>query len=153
MPDVAALQAFLDRVPVLRQAGAGASAMRPLPVPAIDIGIGPRDLDPDGLRQDPRRSVQGRQRLADRIVTTSPDVTGTTNLGPWVNRRKLFAREAQADTFMDENIPSTAKWEFAPEGQHIELGIAEMNLFLLLGAAGLSHSPVRQAADPDRHGL
>jgi pyruvate dehydrogenase E1 component len=29
---------------------------------------------------------------------------------------------------------------FSPEGQHIELGIAEMNLFLLLGAAGLSHS-------------
>jgi pyruvate dehydrogenase E1 component len=42
--------------------------------------------------------------------------------------------------FRRENIPSTAKWEFTPEGQHIELGIAEMNLFLLLGAAGLSHS-------------
>jgi pyruvate dehydrogenase E1 component len=67
-------------------------------------------------------------------------VTGTTNLGPWVNRRKLFARAARADTFMDEKIASTAKWEFTPTGQHIELGIAEMNLFLLLGAAGLSHS-------------
>ncbi len=78
--------------------------------------------------------------LAARIVTTSPDVTGTTNLGPWVNRRKLFARTAQADTFQDQKIPSTAKWDFTPAGQHIELGIAEMNLFLLLGAAGLSHS-------------
>src|SRR5690606_9636133 len=37
-------------------------------------------------------------------------------------------------------IPSTAKWEFTPQGQHVELGIAEMNLFLLLGAAGLGHS-------------
>ncbi|HEY9039049.1 MAG TPA: 1-deoxy-D-xylulose-5-phosphate synthase N-terminal domain-containing protein [Roseovarius sp.] len=83
---------------------------------------------------------KGDSELAARIVTTSPDVTGTTNLGPWVNRRKLFARTAQADTFKDHNIPSTAKWEFTPEGQHIELGIAEMNLFLLLGAAGLSHS-------------
>ena len=83
---------------------------------------------------------KGTTALAERIVTTSPDVTGTTNLGPWVNRRKLFARKAQADTFRDEKIPSTAKWEFAPDGQHIELGIAEMNLFLLLGAAGLSHS-------------
>jgi pyruvate dehydrogenase E1 component len=36
--------------------------------------------------------------------------------------------------------PSTQKWQFSPAGQHIELGIAEMNLFLLLGAAGLSHS-------------
>jgi pyruvate dehydrogenase E1 component len=73
-------------------------------------------------------------------MTTSPDVTGTTSLGPWVNRRKLFAREVQKDAFIEHRIPSTAKWNFAPEGQHIELGIAEMNLFLLLGAAGLSHS-------------
>jgi pyruvate dehydrogenase E1 component len=73
-------------------------------------------------------------------MTTSPDVTGTTSLGPWVNRRKLFARQFQEDVFKRENIPSTAKWEFTPEGQHLELGIAEMNLFLLLGAAGLSHS-------------
>ncbi|OZO45616.1 transketolase, partial [Pseudomonas fluorescens] len=57
-----------------------------------------------------------------------------------VNRRKLFARSAQADAFIENRIPSTAKWEFTPEGQHIELGIAEMNLMLLLGAAGLSHS-------------
>ena len=83
---------------------------------------------------------KGDSTLAKRIVTTSPDVTGTTNLGPWVNRRKLFARDHQEDTFKTENIPSTAKWEFTPEGQHIELGIAEMNLFLLLAAAGLSHS-------------
>ena len=83
---------------------------------------------------------KGDSPLAERIVTTSPDVTGTTNLGPWVNRRKLFARDHQEDTFKTENIPSTAKWEFTPEGQHIELGIAEMNLFLLLAAAGLSHS-------------
>jgi pyruvate dehydrogenase E1 component len=83
---------------------------------------------------------KGDSDLAERIVTTSPDVTGTTNLGPWVNRRKLFARDHQEDTFKTENIPSTAKWEFTPEGQHIELGIAEMNLFLLLAAAGLSHS-------------
>ncbi|SDX82144.1 pyruvate dehydrogenase E1 component [Ruegeria halocynthiae] len=83
---------------------------------------------------------KGDSLLAKRIVTTSPDVTGTTNLGPWVNRRKLFARSHQEDTFKAENIPSTAKWEFTPEGQHIELGIAEMNLFLLLAAAGLSHS-------------
>ncbi|CUH47184.1 Pyruvate dehydrogenase E1 component [Ruegeria atlantica] len=83
---------------------------------------------------------KGQSALAERIVTTSPDVTGTTSLGPWVNRRKLFARTKQADAFIEHRIPSTAKWEFAPDGQHIELGIAEMNLMLLLGAAGLSHS-------------
>jgi pyruvate dehydrogenase E1 component len=78
--------------------------------------------------------------LAARIVTTSPDVTGTTNLGPWVNRRKLFARREMADAFIEHASPRPPKWEFAPEGQHLELGIAEMNLFLLLGARGLSHS-------------
>ncbi|MEM1076025.1 MAG: transketolase, partial [Pseudomonadota bacterium] len=83
---------------------------------------------------------KGQSALAERIVTTSPDVTGTTNLGPWVNRRKLFARTKKADAFIEHRIPSTAKWEFTPDGQHIELGIAEMNLMLLLGAAGLSHS-------------
>ncbi len=78
--------------------------------------------------------------MAARIVTTSPDVTVSTNLGPWVNRRGLFARTGRADTFRDEKVVSAQKWQFSPEGQHIELGIAEMNLMLMLGAAGLSHS-------------
>ncbi|WP_432431322.1 transketolase [Neorhizobium galegae] len=79
-------------------------------------------------------------KLAERIVTTSPDVTVSTNLGPWVNRRQLFASRELADTFRDERVPSAQKWTFTPQGQHIELGIAEMNLFLMLGAMGLSHS-------------
>src|SRR5262249_46261947 len=78
--------------------------------------------------------------FAQRIVTTSPDVTVSTNLGGWVNRRRLFAREAMADIFKSERIPSTFNWEFSRAGQHIELGIAEMNLFVLLAALGLSHA-------------
>jgi len=78
--------------------------------------------------------------LADAIVTTSPDVTVSTNLGPWVNRRGLFARQSLADTFRSERIASTQKWEFGTSGQHIELGIAENNLFIMLSALGLSHS-------------
>ena len=31
------------------------------------------------------------------------------------------------DVFQSEQIPSTQKWRFAPEGQHLELGIAEIN--------------------------
>lgn len=78
--------------------------------------------------------------LARRIVTTSPDVTVSTNLGAWVNRRGLFARTEMADTFKKERIASTFAWEFSPQGQHFELGIAEMNLFIMLSALGLSHS-------------
>ena len=84
--------------------------------------------------------ARGSTPLASRIVTTSPDVTVSTNLGPWVNRRGLFAREALADTFKSERIPSTFNWEFSPKGQHIELGIAEINLFGTLSALGLSHA-------------
>jgi pyruvate dehydrogenase E1 component len=84
--------------------------------------------------------AQSREKLAEHILTTAPDVTVSTNLGPWVNRRGLFARDALADLFRDERVPSAQKWAFTPSGQHIELGIAEMNLFLLLGAAGLCHS-------------
>lgn len=78
--------------------------------------------------------------LARRIVTTAPDVTVSTNLGGWVNRRGIFARNAVADTFKEHKIPSTFKWSSSPTGQHIELGIAESNLFVLLSALGLSHS-------------
>lgn len=78
--------------------------------------------------------------IAERIVTTSPDVTVSTNLGAWVNRRGLFAKEAMADLFKSERIPSTYNWAFSPKGQHMELGIAEMNLFIMLSALGLSHS-------------
>jgi pyruvate dehydrogenase E1 component len=76
--------------------------------------------------------------LADALVTTSPDVTVSTNLGPFVNQRGLFAREAVGDTFREAAIASTQRWAMGPKGQHIELGIAENNLFLMLGALGLA---------------
>ncbi len=137
--DVAALQAFLAGVPFFAKGRRRFSDER-ISVPAI---AAPQD------RESATQMAFGKilddlaksdHPLAARIVTTSPDVTGTTSLGSWVNRRKLFARNPQQDVFRQAKIPSTAKWDFAPEGQHIELGIAEMNLFLLLGAAGLSHA-------------
>src|SRR5208283_3149341 len=76
--------------------------------------------------------------LAERIVTTSPDVTVSTNLGPWVNRRGIFDRAERADTFREEHVVSAQRWAMSPQGQHIELGIAESNLFLQLAAFGLA---------------
>jgi pyruvate dehydrogenase E1 component len=78
--------------------------------------------------------------LAAAILTTSPDVTVSTNLGPWVNRRGIFDRHTRNDVFRDSKLASAQRWGMSPSGQHIELGIAEQNLFLLLGAAGLSHA-------------
>ena len=80
------------------------------------------------------------QEVAAHIVTTSPDVTVSTSLGPWVNRRGLFDRHTRNDVFRDTKVASVQRWGMSPAGQHIELGIAEQNLFLLLGAAGLSHA-------------
>jgi pyruvate dehydrogenase E1 component len=76
--------------------------------------------------------------LADRIVTTSPDVTVSTNLGAWVNQRGLFRRQDLPDVFAEAKIPSAQKWGGHAAGQHIELGIAENNLFLMLAALGLA---------------
>jgi pyruvate dehydrogenase E1 component len=152
--DPAALRAFLRQVPFFA-AGPRRLHDAPLPVPAIDISAEREISTQMAFGRILDDLARGDSPLAARIVTTSPDVTGTTGLGPWVNRRGLFARQARADTFRERKIASTAKWDAAPGGQHIELGIAEMNLFLLLGAAGLSHSlfgkrliPVGTVYDP-----
>ncbi|PPQ27417.1 transketolase [Rhodopila globiformis] len=78
------------------------------------------------------------RELATHIMTTSPDVTVSTNLGPWVNRRGIFDRHTRNDVFRDSKLASAQRWGMSPKGQHVELGIAEQNLFLLLGAAGLA---------------
>ena len=137
--DAAALKQFLARVPFFARGARRYSDAR-LPVPAVAVDTSREISTQMAFGKILDDLARGDSDLAARIMTTSPDVTGTTGLGPWVNRRKLFARAAQSDAFIEHRIPSTAKWNFAPEGQHLELGIAEMNLFLLLGAAGLSHS-------------
>jgi pyruvate dehydrogenase E1 component len=76
--------------------------------------------------------------LAERIVTTSPDVTVSTNLGAWVNQRGLFRRGELKDVFRAAKIPSAQRWAGDGAGQHMELGIAENNLFLMLAALGLA---------------
>jgi pyruvate dehydrogenase E1 component len=133
------IQGFLERVPfAARERGRRVPAIA---VPdSLDVAIQPVMSTQTGFGAILNEVGKQSTELAQRIVTTSPDVTVSTNLGPWVNRRSLFAREAMADTFKSERIPSTFNWEFSPKGQHIELGIAEMNLFILLSALGLSHA-------------
>ena len=134
------LQAILDGVPFAADGARRFSAAR-IDVPAsMPVTIQPVMATQTGFGVILNEVGRGDDDFARRIVTTSPDVTVSTNLGPWVNRRGLFARQAMADTFKSEHIPSTFNWEFSPKGQHIELGIAEMNLFILLSALGLSHS-------------
>ncbi len=131
-----ALQAFVAASPAARLPRDRAFA--DVPVPAIPA--------PDGEEQSTQAAfgrillelAKDGGPLAERIVTTSPDVTVSTNLGPWVNARGLFRRSEFADVFRAAKIPSPQKWSGDSAGQHIELGIAENNLFLMLTAAGLA---------------
>ena len=78
-------------------------------------------------------------------------MTVSTNLGPWVNRRGLFGRRPSAGLSREEAVASAQKWEKSPAGQHIELGIAENNLFLLMAALGLAldRTTVVEGAEAD----
>ena len=137
---VAKVKAFLEQVPFVQQ-GRRRFKAPVLPVPdKLDFKPAATMSTQQGFGFILNELARSDTKLAERIVTTAPDVTVSTNLGAWVNRRGLFARSEMADLFKKEKIPSTFAWEFSPKGQHIELGIAEMNLFILLSALGLSHS-------------
>jgi pyruvate dehydrogenase E1 component len=136
--DVAAeLKAFVGRSALARKSPEPRAPA--VPVPA-------RLTVPDGYEQS-TQSAFGRilldlaksgEPLGDRIVTTAPDVTQTTNLGGFVNQRGLFRRQELKDVFRAANIPSAQKWSGHGAGQHIELGIAENNFFLMLASLGLA---------------
>ena len=74
--------------------------------------------------------------VASRMVTTSPDVSVSTNLGGWINKVGVFTPVAQTDYLGDGRL---LRWSQGPGGRHIELGLSEMNLFLMLHALGLGH--------------
>ncbi|MBX9731146.1 MAG: transketolase, partial [Sphingomonas sp.] len=133
----AQLKAFIDRSALARR------LPEPRP-PAVPV---PARLPvPDGAELSTQAAfgrilldlAKSGEPLGDRIVTTAPDVTQTTNLGGFVNQRGLFRRQALADVFRAANIPSAQKWSGHAAGQHIELGIAENNFFLVLAALGLA---------------
>ena len=132
-----ALKAFVDASPLAADRASPAAAAVPVPE---------RLPVPEGAEQSTQAAfgrilldlAKSGQPLADRIVTTSPDVTVSTNLGAFVNQRGLFRRSELKDVFAGARIPSAQKWSGHAAGQHMELGIAEHNLFLMLAALGLS---------------
>src|SRR4051794_33953420 len=132
------LAAFLENVPFAR---ARAPLHRParVAVPAeLPVPRGARLSTQEAFGRILGGLAAEQSEIASRIVTTSPDVTVSTNLGAWVNRRGIFDRAERADTFREEKVVSAQRWAMAPHGQHLELGIAESNLFLLLSALGLA---------------
>jgi pyruvate dehydrogenase E1 component len=135
----AALDAFLAEVPYRRR---------------VERHKAPDVPVPDALPQGRHAAVASTQEafgrimgelargdlpLASRIVTTSPDVTVSTSLGGWVGRREVFGRRDHEDVFRAEQVLSPTPWRESRTGQHLELGIAENNLFLNLTSLGLAH--------------
>jgi pyruvate dehydrogenase E1 component len=132
------LRRFLDQVPFAARASRRYQPDRIAIPEALATPLGSRMSTQEGFGRLLNDLAREPGEFAGRIVTTSPDVTVSTNLGPWVNRRGLFDRRPRADLFREEAVASVQKWEMSPGGQHLELGIAENNLFLLLAALGLA---------------
>jgi pyruvate dehydrogenase E1 component len=140
------LRAFIDACPFAQPLTTQGRVFAPPPIalpPAVPLGkLAGRSLSTQTgfgeILGEIGRAEGPWKEVAARILTTSPDVTVSTSLGPWVNRRGLFDRHTRNDVFRDTKVASMQRWGMSPEGQHIELGIAEQNLFLLLGAAGMS---------------
>jgi pyruvate dehydrogenase E1 component len=141
------LQSFLDSVPF---AAPLTPHGRALTAPVVHVPaalpmpkVARRKLSTQGgfgeILAEIGRGQGELKELAAHILTSSPDVTVSTNLGPWVNRRGVFDRHTRNDVFHDAKLASAQRWGMTPRGQHIELGIAEQNLFLLMAAAGLAH--------------
>jgi pyruvate dehydrogenase E1 component len=107
-------------------------------IPEIPDDIGESYPSPSSTQEAFGRVLARLARLpvGDRIVTVSADVAVTTHLAAWINRKGIYFPRVKPDPF--EGTPQAVQWKESPQGQHIELGIAEHNFFLALGALGQS---------------
>ncbi|MCW3012645.1 MAG: pyruvate dehydrogenase [Solirubrobacterales bacterium] len=85
--------------------------------------------------------------VAKRVVTVSPDVASSTNLGGWINRVGVWSVGERIDWFADDR-QTLVKWREHDQGQHVELGIAEVNLVGLLSELGATWSRDGEALLP-----
>jgi pyruvate dehydrogenase E1 component len=135
-----------DRLDPMTPAGQWAAARREhlARAPRSHTGNGVVVPDATGLRAARPISTQeafgrilvdlSRTDVAPYLVTTAPDVATSTNLAGFINRTGVFSPVPRRAWSEDPVL----KWAEGPDGQHIELGISEMNLFLLLGQLGLA---------------
>ncbi len=76
--------------------------------------------------------------IAPYLVTVSPDVAVSTNLGGWIHKVGVYSRRQMKNYFKERGVSLLIDWQESPRGNHIELGISENNLFLLLAMLGLA---------------
>jgi pyruvate dehydrogenase E1 component len=115
-------------------------ALRALPIPT-DLGRTPAGIGTTqaALGRTLLDLTRATPEVARQVVTLCPDVASSTNLGGWVNKVGVWASHEQQDWFADD--PDTIlHWRERPSGQHLELGIAEVNLVGLLSELGATWS-------------
>jgi len=127
---------------------ARADALRRDPVPPHpDIEV-PTDLGRTPSGTATTQAALGRTLLdlnraapeaGRRVVTVSPDVSSSTNLGGWVNKVGVWSAQDRPNWFADDT-ETILHWRERPTGQHVELGIAETNLVGLMGELGATWS-------------
>ena len=106
----------------------------PVSVPAATGTSGTRPVSTQETFGRTLVSLSRDQALAPYLVMSAPDVATSTNLAGFINRVGVFA-PVERRSWRDDSV---LRWSEGPKGQHIELGISEMNLFLLLGQLGLA---------------
>src|SRR4051794_4993856 len=113
------------------------------PAPAVPADLGRTPHGPATTQAALGRTLLDLNRAAPevgrRVVTVSPDVSSSTNLGGWVNKVGVWSHEARQDWFADDS-ETILHWREKPSGQHIELGIAETNLVGAIGELGATWS-------------
>src|SRR4051795_11801811 len=113
------------------------------PVPDVPADLGRRHTGKESTQQAFGRFFvdlsHGAEDLAARVVTVSPDVASSTNLGGWINRGGIWHLGDRIDWFADDT-DTLVRWRETEHGQHIELGIAEGTLVGLLAELGLTWS-------------
>ncbi len=108
------------------------------PIPEVPVETGETSPAESSTQEAFGRALGALARLpvAASVVTVSADVAVTTHLAGWINRKGVYFPVSKPHVLAD--LPLAVQWKESPGGQHIELGIAEHNLFLLLGALGLT---------------
>lgn len=130
--------AFIADVPFLRRANRRFDAPAVAVPDEISVPIGGSISTQAAFGRIMNEVARSNDPFSARIVTVSPDVASSTNLGPWITKRGVFRRHSRPNVFAEQKINSTLSWSIGPKGQHFELGIAETNLFMMLSACGLA---------------
>jgi pyruvate dehydrogenase E1 component len=139
---------FADGTPEAELCHAAADRLRRAPGGRREPPMVPAEIGRGHVGEESTQQAFGRffadlahaaPDVAAHVVTVSPDVASSTNLGGWINRVGVWSLGERIDWFADDT-DTLVRWRESEHGRHIELGIAEGNLVGLLGELGATWS-------------